>query len=255
MPDAASSLGGVIDHLGICVADLDRGRAFYALALKLLDGPERAESEEFVEWNDFAIAQASAKRPLTRGLHVAFTAGDRAQVDWWWEAMRDAGHPDLGAPGPRPEYIASYYGAFIADPAGNSVEAVHHDHLRTDSGIIDHLWLRVTDLDASTRFYKTVAPAIGAEVLTRRPDRTTIRRGGPPSFTLVQGEPTQNVHLAFSAPDTSTVDAFHNAGIDAGYKSLGRPGERPNYHPGYYASYLRDPDGHNVEAVFHDLPR
>ena len=166
--------------------------------------------------------------------------------------MRDAGHPDLGAPGPRPEYSPSYYGAFVADPAGNSVEAVHHDHLRSDGGVIDHLWLRVRNLDASTRFYKTVAPAVGAEVLTRRPDRTTIRRGGPPSFTLVEGEPTHNVHLAFGAPDTGTVDALHKAGIGAGYESLGAPGERPQYHPGYYASYLRDPDGHNIEAVFHD---
>jgi catechol 2,3-dioxygenase-like lactoylglutathione lyase family enzyme len=241
----------VIDHLGICVADLEQGRAFYTLALQLLNGPERSESDEFVEWNDFAIAQASTKRPLTRHLHVAFTARDRKQVNWWWEAMRDAGHPDLGAPGPRPQYSPTYYGAFIADPAGNSIEAVHHDHTRNDDGIIDHLWLRVRDLTASTRFYKTIAPTVGAEVLTRHPDRTTIRRDGPPSITLVQGEPTENVHLAFDAPDTATVDAFHQAGINAGYTSLGAPGERPHYHPGYYASYLQDPDHHNLEAVYH----
>ena len=223
-----SSLGGVIDHFGICVADLDQGRAFYTLAVELLDGPERSESGEFVEWNEFAIAQASDERPLTRGLHVAFTASDRAQVDSWWEAMRDAGHPDLGAPGPRSEYSPSYYGAFISDPAGNSVEAVHHDQVRSDGGSIDHLWLRVRDLDASTGFYKAVAPAIGAEVLTRRPDRTTIRRGGPPSLTLVQGEPTRNVHLAFSAPDTSTVDAFHQG---AGHAVI-------------LITFAREPDNH-----------
>lgn len=241
----------MIDHLGICVADLEQGRAFYTLALQLLNGPERTESDEFVEWNDFAIAQASDQRPLTRNLHVAFTARDRKQINWWWEAMRDAGHPDLGAPGPRPLYSPTYYGAFIADPAGNSIEAVDRDHTRSDGGIIDHLWLRVRDLNASTRFFATIAPSLGAELLTQRPDRTTIRRGGPPSLTLVEGDPTQNVHLAFTAPDTTTVDAFHHAGINAGYQSLGAPGERPQYHPGYYASYLQDPDHHNLEAVYH----
>jgi catechol 2,3-dioxygenase-like lactoylglutathione lyase family enzyme len=241
----------VIDHLGIRVPELDQARAFYTLALQLLNGPELAESDQYLEWSDFSIARASAERPVTRRLHVAFTARDRKQVSWWWEAMRDAGHPDLGPPGPRPEYSPSYYGAFIADPAGNSIEAVHHDHTRTDGEIIDHVWLRVRDLDASTRFYATIAPTIGAQLITRA-DRTTIRRAsGPPSVSLVQGDPTEHVHLAFTAPDTHTVDAFHHAGIQAGYTSLGQPGERPHYHPGYYASYLQDPDHHNLEAVYH----
>ena len=244
----------MIDHLGIRLPDLDQGRAFYTLALQLLNGPERAESEQYIEWNDFAIAKATDERPLTRRLHVAFTATDRDQVDRWWKAMRDAGHPDLGQPGPRPQYSPSYYGAFIADPAGNSIEAVHHDHTRTDGEIIDHLWLRVSDLQASTRFYATIAPTIGAQLTTRhQPDRATIRREtGPPSITLIQGDPTENVHLAFTAPDTKTVDAFHQSGTNAGYISLGPPGERPHYHPGYYASYLQDPDHHNLEAVYHD---
>ena len=83
------------------------------------------------------------------------------------------------------------------------------------------------------------------------------RAGSPPTFTgdatfsVLEGEPTEHVHLAFSAPDRETVDRFHEAGIEAGYESNGEPGERPEYHAGYYGAYLFDPDGHNVEAVFH----
>ena len=245
-------LGGVIDHVTIRVADLDRTRAFYILALRLLDGPEPFESDGFLEWHHFSIARATDERPPTHRLHVAFTAARREQVDGWWRALRDAGHPDLGRPGPRPEYSPTYYGAFVADPAGNSIEAVHHDHLRSDGGTIDHLWLRVTELEASTRFYATVAPTVGAELLRWRADRTTVRRDGPPSFTLVAGEPTGNLHLAFAAPDAATVEAFHRAGVEAGYASLGAPGERPQCHRGYFGAYLADPDGHVVEAVFHD---
>jgi catechol 2,3-dioxygenase-like lactoylglutathione lyase family enzyme len=239
----------VLDHVTLRVPDLEEARGFYGLAMRLLDGPE----EEGDEWGDFSIAPATDERPHTRRLHIAFVAGDRALVERWWKAMLDAGHPDLGPPGPRPEYSSSYYGAFVADPAGNSVEAVHHDRAGPGGGTIDHLWLRVRDLAASTRFYAILAPVVGCEILTRRPDRTTVRRDGtPPSFTLVEGEPTESVHLAFGAPDRATVDAFHAAGVGAGYASLGEPGERPRYHPGYYGAYLADPDGNNVEAVLHD---
>jgi catechol 2,3-dioxygenase-like lactoylglutathione lyase family enzyme len=244
----------VIDHVTIRAADVEQARAFYTPAFELLDGPELTESDWGLEWGDFSIAPATGDRPVTRRLHIAFTARDRQQVNSWWAGMRDAGHPDLGAPGPRPEYSPSYYGAFIADPAGNSVEAVDHDHTGTESGSIDHVWLRVSDLDAAAQFYATLAPVIGFELLRRRPDRVTLRRGGPPSLTLAHGEPTQNVHLAFAAPDNATVDSFHQAGIDAGYTSLGTPGERAHYHPGYYGAFLAGPDLNNIEAVHHNRP-
>jgi catechol 2,3-dioxygenase-like lactoylglutathione lyase family enzyme len=244
----------VIDHVTIRAGDLDLARAFYTPALELLDGPELTEGDWGLEWGDFSIAPATGDRPVTCRLHIAFTAEDRKQVNSWWEGMRDAGHPDLGAPGPRPEYSPSYYGAFIGDPAGNSIEAVHHDHVATNTGTIDHLWLRVADLDASAQFYATLAPVVGYELLRRRPDRVTVRRGGPPSFTLVHGEPTHNAHLAFTAEDNAIVDAFHQTGLEAGYASLGGPVERPHYHPGYYGAFLADPDLNSIEAVHHDRP-
>jgi predicted lactoylglutathione lyase len=63
---------------------------------------------------------------------------------------------------------------------------------------------------------------------------------------------TENVHLAFPAPDRATVDAFHRAALEAGFRDNGAPSERAEYHPGYYGGFVLDPDGNNIEAVFHD---
>ena len=70
------------------------------------------------------------------------------------------------------------------------------------------------------------------------------------TFSLLPGEPTENLHFAF--PGTKThVRAFHDAAVAAGYRDNGAPGERPEYHPGYYAAFVLDPDGTNVEVVDH----
>jgi catechol 2,3-dioxygenase-like lactoylglutathione lyase family enzyme len=155
-----------------------------------------------------------------------------------------------GQPGPRPQYGPDYYGGFVLDPDGNSAEAVHNGPPPSEGRVLDHLWLRVRSLADSRRFFETFAPVLGYAVRPL-PDRVQIRTSGA-TFSVLEGEPTENVHLAFAAPDRATVDSFHRAGLDAGFASLGEPGERPEYHPGYYGAYLADPDGNNVEAVFHE---
>jgi len=76
---------------------------------------------------------------VTRGLHVGFRARDRAQVDAFWQAGIDAGYRDDGAPGPRTHYGSTYYGGFLLDPDGNSVEAVHGDRQdAVPAGRVDH---------------------------------------------------------------------------------------------------------------------
>jgi len=247
----------VIDHVTIRVSDPGESRPFYARALELLGFRAPAEGDGFVEWHDFSLAAAAPERPVTTGLHLAFGAESRAQVDAWWQALTDAGHRSDGAPGPRPEYGPEYYGGFVLDPdGGNSVEAVHNRPSREDGRVLDHLWIRVDDLAAARRFYDAVAPALGVEVRPL-PQRVQVRRGAhapTPTFSLVaDGRPrTQDVHLAVAAPDRATVDAFHAAGVGAGFRSNGEPGERPRYHRGYYGAFLLDPAGNNVEAVFHD---
>ena len=194
---------------------------------------------------------------MTRGLHVGFRAPDRAAVDAFWQAGIDAGYPDDGAPGPRTIYGPDYYGGFLLDPDGNSVEAVHaDDERRVANGGVDHLWLRVRDPQASRRFYTTIAPYAGLRLGHDAPDRVQFR-GGDYSFSLVRdGRPlTEHVHLAFSADTDADVRAFHGAALAAGYEDHGPPGERAQYHPGYYGAFVLDPDGHNVEVVNHNRLR
>jgi catechol 2,3-dioxygenase-like lactoylglutathione lyase family enzyme len=238
----------VFDHVTIRVSDLAAARRFYETVLPVL-GIEQTTGVEYFEWGDFSVAQATPDKPVTRRLHIGFRAPSREHVDAFWRAGVDAGYRDDGAPGPRPQYTPEYYGGFLLDPDGNSAEAVHHEIPRT--GTFDHLWIRVADVEASRRFYETVAPFTGFQ-----PRHATAERAGfagpDGSFSVVAGEPTEDLHMAFPAEDDETVDAFHRAALDAGYEDNGPPGERAVYHPGYYGAFVLDPDGNNVEVVNHN---
>jgi catechol 2,3-dioxygenase-like lactoylglutathione lyase family enzyme len=237
----------VFDHVTIRVSDRATSERFYATVL----GSDPTHSDSvFVEWDDFSLAEADAEHPPTQRLHVGFVASSRARVDEFHRAGIAAGYRDDGAPGPRPQYRSDYYGAFLLDPDGNSAEAVNHGALRR-GGTIDHLWIRVADLDASRAFYETLAPEGGWQVRSRVPDRVTVL-GDSGSFSLVPGLLTEHVHMAFPAGDNAAVDAFHYAAMHAGYRDNGAPGERAVYHRGYYAAYVLDPDGHNIELVNHN---
>ena len=113
--------------------------------------------------------------------------------------------------------------------------------------LIDHVHLRVADLDASKRFYRAVLAALG---------KSDVYVDGESHFSADElwvdkaDGPVSRVHLAFQAPDRAAVDAFHAAAIAAGGRDNGSPGERA-YHPGYYGAFVFDPDGNNIEAVFH----
>ncbi|PYR87415.1 MAG: VOC family protein [Acidobacteria bacterium] len=166
--------------------------------------------------------------------------------------MTGAGHPDDGKPGPRPVYSPDYYGGFVLDPDGNSAEAVHHGRAREGDNRIDHLWIRVADLEASKRFYETVGPFGGFVLAGEWPERRHFR-GENRSFSVIRDDrpPTENLHIAFPAADNATVDEFHRALVAAGYRDNGAPGER-GYHPGYYGAFVLDPDANNVEVVCHN---
>jgi catechol 2,3-dioxygenase-like lactoylglutathione lyase family enzyme len=244
----------MFDHVGVAVSDLVASERYYRTVLGALGIEPSYADAGLVEWEDLAIGPTDREHAVTRGLHVAFGAQDRAAVDAFWQAGIDAGHPDDGAPGPRTAYGPDYYGGFLLDPDGNSVEAVHGARDRpTAHGWIDHVWLRVRDPQASRRFYATVAPYAGLRLTHDTPDRVRFS-GADFSFTLVRDERplTEHVHLAFPAEANATVEAFHTAALAAGYEDNGAPGERPMYHPGYYGAFALDPDGNNVEVVNHN---
>jgi catechol 2,3-dioxygenase-like lactoylglutathione lyase family enzyme len=239
----------VFAHVTIRVSDRPASERFYRTSLATLGIEPTHDREDLVAWDDFAIIAADADHPPTRHLHVAFVAPTREHVDAFWRTAVDAGYQDAGPPGERPQYKPDYYGAFVLDPDGNSAEAVHHGDTRR-GGYIDHLWIRVRDLAASEAFYATIARHTGLRE-GRYWEEGRQFRGGWATFSLVDdgAPPTEGLHMAFRAPDRATVDDFHAAAIAAGYRDNGAPGERPQYGEGYYAAYVLDPDGTNVESV------
>ena len=243
----------MFDHVTIRASDRAASERFYETVLASLGIEPTHRGGHFVEWDDFSVSQASDEKSVTRRLHIAFVAPSRAHADEFWQVGTAAGYRDDGRPGPRPQYGSTYYGAFLLDPDGNSAEAVHHEALRK-GGNVDHLWIRVVDVPAAKRFYETIAPyaGYGPGKDVSDPERTHFGVGNG-SFSVVRdGEPTEHVHVAFPAADDRTVDSFHRAGLEAGYRDHGAPGERPVYHPGYYGAFLLDPDGNNVEVVNHN---
>jgi catechol 2,3-dioxygenase-like lactoylglutathione lyase family enzyme len=239
----------VFDHVTVRVSDPEESARFYERVLAVLGVEPTGEVEGFPEWDDFGLAGATRSKPVTRRLHVGFVASSPELVDEFWQAGTDAGYMDDGRPGPRPRYGDDYYGGFLRDPDGNSVEAVHHDSLR-QGGVIDHVWIRVSDLERSRAFYEAVAPHGGFAIGGEHPDRVRFA-GESGSFSIVAGRPTEGLHMAFPGADPGHVDLFHREVLAAGFEDNGPPGERPEYHPGYYAAFVLDPDGSNIEIVHH----
>jgi catechol 2,3-dioxygenase-like lactoylglutathione lyase family enzyme len=124
--------------------------------------------------------------------------------------------------------------------------------------MIDHIGVQVADVEASLAFYLRIFGPIGMREAMRFPHGDAFvvglsGAGGPPAFWLSQaaGSEARELHLAFTAPDRQAVEAVHDAAVTAGAEVLHAPREWPEYHPGYYGVFLRDLDGHNVEAVYH----
>ena len=238
----------MFDHVTIRVSDLGASKRFYETVLQ-----REPEGEEFLEWDDFGIAQADGEHSVTRHLHVGFAAPSREEVDAFWRRGVEAGYRSDGEPGLRPEYHPDYYGGFLLDPEGNSAEACTGFRDAVGGPPIDHLWLGVRDLAVSRRFWETVAPVLSLNVTEVRGTRFHVWADDR-SFALVADgrPPTEDVHLAFPVATDETVAEFHRVATDAGYCDNGGPGERSEYHPGYVGAFVLDPDGNNVEAVNHN---
>ena len=125
--------------------------------------------------------------------------------------------------------------------------------------MIDHVGLTVSDYDRAKAFYAQALAPLGITVLMEVGPQETggdrhcgFGRDGIPFFWIGTGDrPKGGVHVAFTAPDRATVDAFHAAALKAGGTDHGGPGLRPHYHPNYYGAFVLDPDRHNIEAVCH----
>jgi catechol 2,3-dioxygenase-like lactoylglutathione lyase family enzyme len=128
------------------------------------------------------------------------------------------------------------------------LQLVNADEWDWSRPVVDHLDLHASDFARSVLFYETALAPLGIPKL--------YERDGEACFTHVnvvaRTPPTRELHLCFHARSRADVDAFHRAGTEAGFRSNGAPGYR-DYAPGYYAAYLLDPDGNNVEALYRDV--
>jgi len=115
--------------------------------------------------------------------------------------------------------------------------------------LIDHIHLRVRDLPASRKFYEAAVTALGLAIGWENDHAIEIRE-----LFLSDDQPASGpIHIAFRAGTREAVERFYAATLSAGGRDNGAPGER-GYHPGYFSAYVLDPDGNNVEAVFHGRP-
>lgn len=124
--------------------------------------------------------------------------------------------------------------------------------------MIDHMSLSVADFPGMVAFYEAALAPLGITVLMRMGKDVTghyelagLGREKPFLWIAGAGKTEPRVHLAIRADDAGEVAAFHKAAIAAGGSDNGGPGLRPHYHPGYYAAFVTDPEGHNLEAVCH----
>jgi catechol 2,3-dioxygenase-like lactoylglutathione lyase family enzyme len=240
----------MFDHITLRVADLTAATHAFTAVLDELEIEQTTNTPSLSVWGNFALTQTDEEHPIARCVHVAFIAPTPAHVERFGQAGVKAGFADDGPSGPRPQYADDYYAAFLKDPAGNSFEAVHREGERP-TGNVDHVAIRVNDVEASTAFYSAIRAAAGLTIRRQTADLTTFSVGASDgSFLVIAGEPTKNIHIAF-AGDDDDVRRFHAQATAAGYRSNGEPGERPRYHDGYYAAFVLDPDGNNIEVVNH----
>lgn len=120
--------------------------------------------------------------------------------------------------------------------------------------ILHHVSIGTADLEAACRFYDAVMAPLGARRIMEVPSAVAYGKRFPEFWVgrPLDGAPASagnGVHVSFIAPSREAVDAFHAAGLGAGGIDDGAPGPRPIYGPGYYGGFLRDPDGHKVEAA------
>jgi len=118
--------------------------------------------------------------------------------------------------------------------------------------MIAHTGLAVRDFPAAKLFYERALAPLGYQAKMETGESAGFNDGTNTDFWIGKGASVEPAHVAFEAKSKEEVEAFHRAALAAGGKDNGRPGYRKQYWPGYYAAFVYDPDGHNIEAVWYD---
>lgn len=251
-----------------------RSRAFYDAALAPLGiaaiAPNHPDFIGYAPGGERSMPWVSICRPFDdqpatagNGFHLAWVADSEDAVRAFHAAALANGGTDEGAPGLRPHYDADYFGAYVRDPDGTKIQAVHYTHGRPSGqggDVVSHVCLPVDDPDAGLAFYEPVFETLGLDRLrdeeTPGEDYCFGHDGDRLPVVFIQrpfdGKPAvagNGQHVAFQAPSRAAVDAFHAAALAGGGRDVGAPGDRPHYGDPYYAAYVRDPVGTKIQAV------
>jgi len=232
----------MFERVTVGVSDLETSKRFYDSAFAALFVLEPEERGSFVRWDRFAI---DAGRPVTQAGHVAFQALTEEVVDSFHAAALAGGGTDNGPPGPRPQYGARVYAAYVHDPDGINVEATYRP---LSEWPIDHVVLGVKDLAESKRFYDAVLRPLGRGLIGEFTDAICYGTHDA-ALWIADREPTAGIELALAAVGPSAVDNFRQAAVDAGFEPKAEPGDAPEYGANQYGAYLVDPDGNDIVAV------
>ncbi len=121
--------------------------------------------------------------------------------------------------------------------------------------MLDHVTIGVSDIERSKAFYDRALRPLGIERLYAEGDTSAGYGANKKAFFWIglKSASQTGVHVAFTTPGRETVDQFHKAALAAGGRDNGQPGLRPDYHKNYYGAFVLDPDGHNIEAVCHQI--
>ena len=212
----------MFDHVTLRVPDLAAAERRFQHLFDQLSYDETLSNRSLAMWEDFIITAADREHAVTARVGVAFAAPSEEAAGDFRRVALEVGLVEEG-------------GALL-DEAGNVFAAVVRRG--QSGGHVAAVTIRVADLAATTRFFEAAAQAAGHD----------LQDG---TLTFVQSdEPTAGLHLAF-AGDDDAVRRFFQAATAAGGRPNGGPGERAVYHPGYFASYVLDPGGNNIEVVNH----
>jgi catechol 2,3-dioxygenase-like lactoylglutathione lyase family enzyme len=201
----------VFDQVVIRVADWAESERFYRAVLPALGrGGEIVDvavgQRRALQFGDLVVAEATDEHPPTTHLHVGLAAASHEAARAFWRAGTAAGFRSDGEPGPREQYSPEYFGAFLLDPAGNSVEAALHENVRA-SGAIDHLWIRVTNARAHQRFYEATRAQTDFGLVASADGLARFRGPAGGSFTVIDGpEPTTGLDMTIGAARFTDAD-------------------------------------------------
>ena len=258
-------------HFTLGTNDRPRAEAFYAaimpaLGLKLVKSVDSffayGAGPEAPPWLVINPPFDGLPATWSNGFHIALRAKDDVAVRDFHAAALAAGGIDEGAPGLRPDYAPDYYAAYVRDPEGNKLQAVHYRDGRAAGpcgDVVSHVTLGSNDLARARAFYEGLLTVLGLDRLleeeTTGEDLAFGLTGTRLPILFVQrpfdGRPAtwgNGAHVSFDAASRGAVRAFHQAALSLGGSDEGGPGLRPIYHANYYAAYVRDPDGNKLQA-------